>query len=260
MTPTCDFYWEYCHIQPIKVSLYTYPLIFMHDRTPRTLSLLLTYLTITAQIRLLLKQSLQLNLHPWVISSPGRDPWSPHLACPPEVFIFHLDLNWPYPLIRGTKVEWVTMNSFPKAPTSGGRPFNHSGDAPQHLSITESVSCCLYNPFGALLPCWPQGLGDAEMFCSDVTFLLVLTEEGAVGDRVYSLAMIWVNPYQARVTTVEEKVKQLTALVSTRPDWPYGIVRLNGDACTMHHCLERGTWASWWEEAPAMPPAEGSVN
>ena len=70
-----------------------------------------------------------------------------------------------------------------------------------------------------------------EKFCSDVTFLLVLTEEGAVGDRVYGLAMIWVNPYQAMVSTMEEAVKQLTALVSTRPDWPYALVRLNGDAC-----------------------------
>ena len=74
--------------------------------------------------------------------------------------------------------------------------------------------------------------GDAERFCSDIAFLLDLTKEGAVGDRVYSLSMIWVNPYQARVSTVEEAVKQLTALVSTRPDWSYPLVWLNRDA---HH-------------------------
>ena len=44
--------------------------------------------------------------------------------------------------------------------------------------------------------------------------------------------MIWVNPYQARVSTMEEAVKQLTALVSTRPDWPYTLVQLNRDT---HH-------------------------
>ena len=71
-----------------------------------------------------------------------------------------------------------------------------------------------------------------EKFHSDVAFLLVLTEEGAVGDRVYSLSMIWVNPYQARISTMEETVKQLTALVFTGPDWPYALVQLNGDA---HH-------------------------
>ena len=71
--------------------------------------------------------------------------------------------------------------------------------------------------------------GDAEKFCSDVTFLLALTEEGAVGDRVYGLSMIWVNSYQARVSTMEEAVKKLTALVSTGPGWSYTLVWLNGD-------------------------------
>ena len=51
-------------------------------------------------------------------------------------------------------------------------------------------------------------------------------------DRVYGLSTIWVNPYQARISTMEEVVKQLTALVSTGPDWPYTLVWLNGDA---HH-------------------------
>ena len=103
---------------------------------------------------------------------------------------------------------------------------------PGHLSIAESVPCHLYNPVRALLPHQSKGLGYAEKFCSDVTFFQVSTEEGAVRDRVYGLSMIWVNPYQARVSTVEEVVKQLTALVSTRPDWTYTLLQLNGDA---HH-------------------------
>ena len=74
--------------------------------------------------------------------------------------------------------------------------------------------------------------GDAEKFYSDVTFLLVFTDEGAAGDRVYGLSTIWVNPYQARVSTMEEAVKQLTALFFTGPDWPYALVQLNGDT---HH-------------------------
>ena len=52
-----------------------------------------------------------------------------------------------------------------------------------------------------------------------------------MGDRVYGLSTIWVNPYPARVSTVEEAVKQLTSLNSTKPDWPYTLVWLNGDAC-----------------------------
>ena len=70
-----------------------------------------------------------------------------------------------------------------------------------------------------------------EKFCSDIAFLLVSTEEGAAGDRVYGLSAVWVNPYQARVSTMGEAVKQLTALVSSGPDWPYALVWLNGDTC-----------------------------
>ena len=48
-------------------------------------------------------------------------------------------------------------------------------------------------------------------------------------DRVYGLSTIWVNPYQARVHTMEEVVKQLTALVSIGPNWPNALVQLNRD-------------------------------
>ena len=39
-----------------------------------------------------------------------------------------------------------------------------------------------------------------------------------MGDRVYGLSMMWVHPYQARVSTMEKTVKQLTPLISTWPD------------------------------------------
>ena len=76
-----------------------------------------------------------------------------------------------------------------------------------------------------------KALGDPEKLRSNVTFLLILTKECTVGDRVYGLSMMWVHPYQARVSTVEEAVKQLTPLFSTRPDWPYALVWLNADTC-----------------------------
>ena len=53
-----------------------------------------------------------------------------------------------------------------------------------------------------------------------------------MGDRVYGLSIMWVNPYQARVSTMKEAVKQLTPLISTGPDWPFALVQLNADA---HH-------------------------
>ena len=45
--------------------------------------------------------------------------------------------------------------------------------------------------------------GDAKKFCSNVTLLLVLPEEGVAGERMYRLAMVWVHPYQARISTVD---------------------------------------------------------
>ena len=66
--------------------------------------------------------------------------------------------------------------------------------------------------------------------------------------------MIWVNPYQARVPTMEEAVKQLTAQVSTRPNWHYTLVHLNGDTChaplpregNLSALVEGGTSSATW--------------
>ena len=73
--------------------------------------------------------------------------------------------------------------------------------------------------------------GDAKRFCSDVAFLLVLPAEGVAEERVYGLAMVWVHPYQARVSTLDSAVEQLAQLTSTGPNWPYTLVWLNGDTC-----------------------------
>ena len=45
--------------------------------------------------------------------------------------------------------------------------------------------------------------------------------------------MVWVHPYQVRVSTIEEAIKQLDQLTPSRPNWPYALVHLNGDACHM---------------------------
>ena len=49
---------------------------------------------------------------------------------------------------------------------------------------------------------------------------------------MYGLAMVWVHPYQARVSMIEDAAKQLTQFASTGPNWPCALVQLNGDA---HH-------------------------
>ena len=52
------------------------------------------------------------------------------------------------------------------------------------------------------------------------------------GNRKYGLSTIWVNPCQARVPSLEEAVKELTAWISSGPNWPYALVWLNEDT---HH-------------------------
>ena len=52
-----------------------------------------------------------------------------------------------------------------------------------------------------------------------------------MSDRVCGLSTKWVNPCQARLSIVEEVVRQLLALVSSGPNWPYALVQLNGDSC-----------------------------
>ena len=60
--------------------------------------------------------------------------------------------------------------------------------------------------------------GDVEKSHSDITFFLVSTEEEVTGDRMYGLSTVLVNPYQARVPTVKEAVRELTTLASSGPD------------------------------------------
>ena len=74
--------------------------------------------------------------------------------------------------------------------------------------------------------------GEKQKICHGITFLLILAEEEATGDRKYGLSTIWVNPCQARVCSMEEVVRELTAWVSRGPDWPYALVQLHKDT---HH-------------------------
>ena len=103
--------------------------------------------------------------------------------------------------------------------------------APYHLPPTADIPHIIYNPIRAVLPYWPEGLGEKQKVYHNITFLLILAEEEATGDRRYGLSTIWVNPCQARVCSMEEAVRELTTWVSSGPDWPYTLVQLNEDTC-----------------------------
>ena len=73
--------------------------------------------------------------------------------------------------------------------------------------------------------------GEKQKICHDIAFLLILAEEEATGDRKYGLLTIWVNPCQTRVCSMEEAVGELTAWVSSGPNWPYALVQLHENTC-----------------------------
>ena len=66
--------------------------------------------------------------------------------------------------------------------------------------------------------------GDVDKFHSDVAFLLILPKEGMAEEKTYDLTMVWAYPYQVRVSTIEETIKQLDQLTPCRPNWPYALV------------------------------------
>ena len=65
----------------------------------------------------------------------------------------------------------------------------------------------------------------------DIAFLLVQREEEATGDRNYGLLLIWVNPSQARVPSMQEAVEKLTAWASSGLNCPYALVQLHEGTC-----------------------------
>ena len=71
--------------------------------------------------------------------------------------------------------------------------------------------------------------GDKGKFHNDTAFPMVSADKEATGDRKYGPFTIWVNPCQARVCFMEEAVRELTAWVSSGPNWPYTLVQLNED-------------------------------
>ena len=122
------------------------------------------------------------------------------------------------------------MPSFPRTQITGANPTNPFRDAICLLLEQFHITHMTQLELASLthLKVW----GDPEKFHSNTAFLLVLPEEGAAGERVYRLVMVWLHPYQARVSMIDDAAKQLTQLAFTGPNWPCALVWLNRDA---HH-------------------------
>ena len=101
--------------------------------------------------------------------------------------------------------------------------------------------------------------GGPKRFHSDVAFLLILPKECIGKERVYGLAMVWVHPYQARVSTIDDVARKLILLASPRPNWPYTFIWFNGDA---HHMPlpKEDHFSAMTERCLATSHVEGYAN
>ena len=176
----------------------------------------------------------------------------------PQVFVCH------YPLIKHILSLWTISTRsnyafFSKDPGHWGGSYQslwgHHKICPlleqfhiAHITQTELASL-------THLKVWDN----VEKFCSGIADLLFLPKEGVAKERAYGLAMMWVHPYQARVSTIEEAMKQLNQLPPLAQIGPMPWCNSTGMPTTCPS-LQKVTLVSWWRGAPAAFPMGESVN
>ena len=67
--------------------------------------------------------------------------------------------------------------------------------------------------------------GDIQDPHGSMAYLLVYTEDSSEAGS-YGMALEWISPHQAWVSTMEEALGTLSACISSGPDWPYVLVQL----------------------------------
>ena len=67
--------------------------------------------------------------------------------------------------------------------------------------------------------------GDVQKLHQGMAYLLVQINDTSEA-RTYGLALVWISPFQARVSLVVEALEILSSLTSERSDWPYVILQL----------------------------------
>ena len=60
-----------------------------------------------------------------------------------------------------------------------------------------------------------------------MTFLLIAPDKTIKGETVFSLAAVWVHPYQACLSFLDEAAWKFTLLIDTGYDWAYTFMQLN---------------------------------
>ena len=99
-------------------------------------------------------------------------------------------------------------------------PIDHIG-LPHHMAEElHSISC---------LKVW----GDVQKPHRGMAYLLVQVDDTSKA-RTYGMALVWISPLQARVSSMVEALEILSSLTSEGSDWPYILIRLYEGANHMH--------------------------
>ena len=91
-------------------------------------------------------------------------------------------------------------------------PIDYIG-LPHHMTgELHSISC---------LKVW----GDVQKLHHGMAYLLVQVDDTSEA-RTYSMALVWISPLQARVSSMVEALEILSSLTSEGSDWPYVLIQL----------------------------------
>ena len=69
--------------------------------------------------------------------------------------------------------------------------------------------------------------GDTKEPHNDMAYLLMHIEDASEAEG-YGMALVWVNPHQARASTMKEALGTLSVCISSGPNWPYVLAQLYG--------------------------------
>ena len=74
------------------------------------------------------------------------------------------------------------------------------------------------------------GWGNLKKQLQGMAYLLLVPSQEAEEGKSFGLAGVWVHHNQMLLPSLEETVKKLTLLISTKEDWYYALVQVNEDA------------------------------
>ena len=73
------------------------------------------------------------------------------------------------------------------------------------------------------------GWGNPKKQSQGMAYLLLVPSQEVEEEKRFCLAGVWVHPTQILLPSLEEAVKKLTLLISTKEDWYYALVQVNED-------------------------------